>query len=172
MRLYKYDYINSNMLNFKERPDNLLLVTAVLILVASFFAFDKTLDIHLSDTYFIIAMPHLFWAIIVLLLIFSILYLLTNRFLFSKVLIWTQIILTVATSIFFVAISFYSNNYYQGLAGMPRRYVDYSSWNRLILYNDLTKGVLLALLLMTFGFLIYIVNLIVGLFKKLWPGHL
>ncbi len=155
-----------SMFNFKERPYDLLVVTAVLILIASFFVFDQTLDIHLHDTYFIIVMPHLFWATILLLLIFWTLYLLTKRFLFSKLLIWTQIILTVGTSVFLVAISFYSNNYYQGLAGIPRRYYDFSSWNTLLLHNNLTKGVLMAPILMTLGLLIYIVNLVVGLFKN------
>jgi len=116
-------------------------------------------------------MEYLFWAIIILLLILWALYLLTNRFLFSKVLIWTHIILTVTTSVFLMAISFYSNDYYKGLAGMPRRYYDYNSWDTFILYNNLTKGVLVTFLLMSLGLCAYIINLIIGLFKNFAAGH-
>ncbi|MEO6330832.1 MAG: hypothetical protein ABIO55_17990 [Ginsengibacter sp.] len=158
--------INSDMFKYKERPYNLLLLTAVLILIASFFAFDKTLDIHLHDTYFIITMAHSFWIIIILLLIFWTLYLLTKRFLFSKILTWLNVILIVATSVFLVTISFYSNNYYNGLAGMPRRYYDYRSWNNFGFYDNLTKGVLVTILLLVLGLSIFIVNLIMGLFIK------
>src|SRR5687767_13087330 len=113
------------MFNFKERPYNLLLLTSLGILIASFFAFGRTFDIHLHDTYFIIAIAPLFWVTVFLLLIIWSLYLLTKQFLFSKILTWIHIILTVATSVFLVGISFYSNDSYKGLAGMPRRYFDY-----------------------------------------------
>ena len=159
-------FYNLNMFNYRERPYNLLLLTAVLILIASFFAFDYTLDIHIHDTYFIIAMTHLIWATIILLLIFWIIYLLTKHLLFSKFLTWVHIILTVLTSIFLVAFLFYPNNYYQGLGGMPRRYYDYSSLENLLRHNNLTKGVVISLLVLSLGLLTYIINFIVGLFKK------
>ncbi len=158
------------MFKFKERPYNLLLLTAVLILIASFFAFDQTFDIHLHDTYFIITTTHSFWVIIILLLIFWTLYLLTKRFLFSKVLTWLNVVILVATSVFLVVISFYSNSYYNGLAGMPRRYYDYNSWDTFILYNNMTKGVLVTILLLILGQIIFIVNIVIGLFKK-YTGH-
>jgi len=125
--------INSIIFNFKKRPYNLLLLTALCILVASFFALDQTFDIHLHDTYFIIAIAHLFWATGILLIILWILYILTRHFLFSKVWIWIHIILTVATSVFLVGLSFYSNDYYKGLAGKPRHYYEYGNWDSFLL---------------------------------------
>ena len=154
------------MFQFKDRPYNLLLLTAVLILIASFFASDQTLDFHLHDTYYIIATAHSFWIIIILLLIFRTLYLLTKCILFSKVLTWLNVVLLVVTSIFLVTISFYSNNYHNGLGGMPRRYYDYSSWNNFEFYDNLTKGVLVNILLLISGLIIFIINLAIGLFKK------
>jgi cytochrome c oxidase subunit I len=158
------------MFQFKKRPYNLLLLTAVIILIASFFTFNHTIDIHFNDTYFIIATKLSFWIIIILLLIFWILYLLAKSILFSKVLTWINVILLVVTSIFFVAICFYSNYFYVGLAGMPRRYYDYNSWNTLTFYNNLTKGVLVTILLDILGLIIFIINLVLGLFKK-YKGH-
>jgi len=159
------------MFNFKDRPYNLLLVTAVLILIASFFAFDQTLDIYLHDTLYVIAMTHIFWTTIILLLIFWTLYSLTKRFLFSKILTWTHIILAIVTSIFLVTISFYSNTYYQGLAGMPRRYFDVDSWEAFKWYNNLTKGILIVIPLMTLGLITYVINFAVGLLKTSAVGH-
>ena len=159
------------MFNFKDRPYNLLLLTAVLILIASFFAFDQTFDIHLHDTMFVIAMTHLFWATIILLLIFWTLYLLTKRFLFSKILTWTHIVLTIAASMILMTISFYSNSFYQELAGMPRRYFDIDGSETFKWYNILTKGTLIVILLMTLGLLIYIINFAVGLLKNSAVRH-
>ena len=39
--------ITTSMLNFKDRPYNLLLLTVVLVLISSSFAFEQTIDIHL-----------------------------------------------------------------------------------------------------------------------------
>jgi cytochrome c oxidase subunit I len=160
------NYYSINMFQFNKRPYNLLLLTAVIILIASFFAFDQTIDIHFNDTYFIIATKLSFWIIVILLLMFWILYLLVKRILFSKVLTWINVILLVVTSTFFVVISFYSNYFYEGLAGMPRRYYDYNSWNTLTFYNNLTKGVLVTILLVILGLIIFIINLVIGLVKK------
>jgi heme/copper-type cytochrome/quinol oxidase subunit 1 len=66
----------------------------------------------------------------------------------------------------FVAISFYSTNYYDGLAGMLRRYYNYSDWERSEGYNRLTKGVFAAMLLISIGLIAYVINLVVGLFKN------
>ena len=151
------------MFNFKKRPFNLLLLTSVLILIASFYVHHETFDIHLHDTYFIIGLPNLFYWTIIYLLALWMVCLLTYRFLFSKCLNWAHIILAIAASVLLLAVSIYSSHYYQGLAGMPRRYYDYGSWSALLKYDNLTKGLLIATLLFALGLLVQIVNLVVGL---------
>jgi len=151
------------MLNFKDRPYNLFLLTVVLVLISSSFAFEQTIDIHLHDTYFVISMVHFFWTTTILLLIFWALYSLTQRFLFSKILIWIHVVLTIASSILLVTISFTN---YQRLTGMPRRYFDVNNWNSFKWFDNLDKGVLIVILLMALGLITYSINLAVGLFKN------
>ena len=152
------------MFNFKKRPYCLLLLTAVLLLVASFFVHNQTLDMHLHDTYFIISMPLLFWPMILLLLLFWILYLFTERFLSSKVLMWVHIILMVLASVSLVGILFYSN--YQEEAGSPRQYYDFSNWESMAQFDGLARRIVVIFLAIFLGVIIYIINLFTGLIKR------
>ena len=152
------------MFNFKKRPYHLLLLTAILLFIATFFVNNQSLDMRLHDTYFIISFPHLFWQIIILLLIFWMLYLFTKRILFSKVLTWTHIVLLVLTSISLAGILFYSN--FQGIAGPTRRYYDFSNWETMAQPNGLARGIMVILLAIFLGVIIYIINLFAGLIKR------
>lgn len=154
------------MFNFKERPYNVLLLAAILILIASFFTSVQTIDIYIYDTIFVITIKHLFWIIITLLLMLWALYSLTKRFLFSKLLIWIHVMLSIIISLYLVSALFFAQNSNKGLAGIPRRYYDNETWIMIKYYSNLTEGVALALFILIAGVLIYIINLIVGLFKK------
>lgn len=153
------------MSSLKERPHNLLLLTALIILVFSFFGFDKQIDVHLHDTYFIIPMAFLFWAIIVVLILLWLVYSIAMPFLFARVLTWIHLTLTCVILIFLVIVFFYSHDYYTGLAGMPRRYYDYGDWNILMQYDNLTKTIFVTILIFIIGLLLFVINLIIGLFK-------
>jgi cytochrome c oxidase subunit 1 len=159
--------IDSKMPDFRKRPYHLLLLTALIILMASFFASNETLDIHLHDTYFIIALTNLFAGISVLLLILWLLYLFTSRLLFSNMLTWIHILSTTIAFLLLVVFSFYSNYYYEGLAGMPRRYPDYDHWRQLSSYNHLTTAVYIIFLVICLGVLVFVVNLFVGVIKAM-----
>lgn len=158
------------MFAYKERPYNLLLPTAVLILIASFLTFAKTSNMHLYDTYFVVSMTHSFWIIVMLLSLFWALYFLTRRLQLSNFLTWLNVILLIATSVSFVVLSLYFNTSYEGLGGMPRRYYDYTAWNNFDLYDTQTKGVVFATLSFTFALIIFIVSVVLGLLKK-HTGH-
>lgn len=155
------------MFNFKMRPYNLLLVTAVVIFIASLFTNGQSFDLHLHDTYFILSTATLFWVLDLILLFIWAVYALTYRFLFSKALAWIHILLGSASSLFLVAVSFYSNNFYENAGGMPRRYFEYSSWNNFEWHNYYSKGSMVVVLLMGLGILVYLINLAVGLSKKI-----
>lgn len=154
------------MFHIKKRPYNLILLTAILILIASFFTSDETVDFHLNDTYFIIPSQYLFWATTGLLMVLWIMYIVTHRFLFSKVLTWVHVIMTTLALVLLIGSSVYFNNYYEGLAGMPRHYYDYNNWNGIVLNNNLTNVVLTTFLIMSLGFFAFLINLIVGVFRN------
>lgn len=159
------------MFNLVKRPYHLLSLTAILVLIASFFAADRTLDLHMNDTYFVIAVTHVCWAVIILLFFFWILYLLTKPLLFSRVLTWTHILLTAAGSLVLLIIAFYADRYYrEGFAGMPRRYYDYSNLEAFISYisyDQLARSVLIVILLFVSGIIAYLANLTTGIIKKI-----
>ena len=155
------------MFKFRERPYNLLLLTAVIVSTASLFVFNKAFDFHVRDTYFVVTLSYLFWAVCLLLLLFWTVYLLTKRLLFSVTLTWAHVIATTSSLIIILIVSLLGTNSYNGLAGMSRRYYDYDSWNTFILYNNQAKGILVAFLLILVGQLAYVTNLIVGIVKRL-----
>lgn len=155
------------MFNFKERPYNLLLLTAILILIASFFTSGQILDIHLHDTMFVITIEYVFGLLIILLLLFWILHWATRRFLFSKALIWIHVIASALSSLFLAVALLYAEDRNKELAGMPRRYIDKEDWQMAGNPDYLRDGMTIAVLLLIAGFLIYFINLIMGLVKKL-----
>ena len=75
--------------------NKLLLLTGLLLILISFFLSKKTLDIHVHDTYYVIALNHVCWALAVLLLLFSLLYWWTNNMLFSTTLTWIHVAATI-----------------------------------------------------------------------------
>lgn len=155
------------MFSLKKHPYNLLLFTAILILLTSFFTADNTLDIHLHDTFIIFNLKQSLWIFIIALLLFWLLNLFTKRFLISKLLTNLHVLFLTGASLAYMIISFYAKNNYNGLGGMPRRYYDHSSWNNFSMYTNLSNIILLSALLFALGILLYLVNLITGIIKKL-----
>ncbi len=155
------------MFSLKKHPHNLLLFTAILILLTSFFTADNTLDIHLHDTFIIFNLKQSLWIFIIALILFWLLNLFTKRFLFSKLLTRLHVLFLTGASLAYMVISFYAKNNYNGLGGMPRRYYDHSGWNNFSRYANLSNIILLLALLFALGILLYLVNLITGIIKKL-----
>ncbi len=155
------------MFSLKKHPYNLLLLTAILLFPVSFFTADNTLDIHLHDTFIILNLKQSLWIFIIVLLLFWLLNLFSKHFLFSKLLTRLHVVFLAVASLALVVISFYAKNYYNGLGGMPRRYYDYGSWNNIIRYANLSNIILITVLVFVLGMLMYLVNLIIGVFKKL-----
>ena len=149
----------------KQKPYNLLLLTGLIFVLTSFFVLNQnnSVDIHLYDTFFVIAHTHFFWLLASLSLFVWTLYLLTNKILFSKALTWTHVIITILTLILF-AFTLYIGDSLSNLK--PRRYYDYSSWNSFDIYDKYTKAIGITLSILIFGQVIFIINFIAGLFKR------
>jgi cytochrome c oxidase subunit I len=149
----------------KQKPYNLLLLTGLIFVLASFFVLNQnnSVDIHLHDTYFVIAHAHIFWLLAILALLVWTLYLAANKFLFSKALTWAHVIVTILTLILF-ALTLYVGDSLSNLK--PRRYYDYSSWNSFGAYGKYTKAIGITLSILISGQIIFLINFIAGLFKR------
>jgi cytochrome c oxidase subunit I len=148
-----------SLLRSWKKPHAFLFLAAVLLIIASFFS-EASIDIHLHDTYFIIANRHLYWAIALLLLILALLYRALRNILFSKILTWLHIIVTLAG--FLAALM---PVHYQGFAGSPRRYYDYSAWESYKQFGQLNQFVSVAVVLFFFAQFLFPLHILLGLFR-------
>ena len=150
----------------KTRPYNLLAWTGLIFAIIALLVLkqDSTIDIHLHDTYFVLAEKHIFFLFTILLLIVWILYLLTKRFLLSNILTWTHVMITILTFILFAQIFYMGHT----LPNLPRQYNDFSSGNFYSPFDTpYRKAIGIIVKILLFGQFIYIVNLIGGIFKRL-----
>jgi heme/copper-type cytochrome/quinol oxidase subunit 1 len=155
----------SHTLQMNQKPYNLLLLTGLIFVLASFFLLNQnnSVDVHIHDTYFVIAHAHIFWFLAILSLLVWTLYFLTNKFLFSKTLTWAHIIITILTLILFVFTLYFGDS----LSNLkPRRYYDHSSLNSFGAADKYTKAIGRTLSILIFGQIIFIINFIAGLFKR------
>lgn len=149
----------------KQKPYNLFLLTAFIFVLTSFFVLSQnnSVDIHLHDTYFVVAHTHVFWLLAILALFVWTLYLLTNKILYSKALTWTHVIITILTLLLFGLILSFGDSF---MNPTPRRYYDYSNWNSFNNYTTFTKAIGITISVLLFGQFIFVINFVVGLFKR------
>jgi heme/copper-type cytochrome/quinol oxidase subunit 1 len=151
-------------MQFRQKPYNLFLLAIGLVLIVGLVTYKSTIDIHLHDTYYILPLTILTWIPTIILLLFWLLYSVTKTYLWSKMLIWTHVLLTIIISLVIVASPYLSGYSNAGLPGAPRRYYDHGELNRLHVFNNLSDIVVLAALILIAGQVLYIINLIAGLF--------
>ncbi len=142
----------SSKLLFK--PFHLFLVFGILSLIAGFFVSDGSIDIHTHDTYYIISNQVIFWTITAILLLLWMIYLLVERILFSKLLTWMHVLLTI-TAIILLTLNPFS---FQGFAGGVKNYQ--SSWET---FSALNRLLSFAVIVCIASQAILIVNIILGL---------
>jgi heme/copper-type cytochrome/quinol oxidase subunit 1 len=123
----------------------------------------SVIDLHLHDAYFVIAHAHIFGLLALLTMLMWTLYLLTNKILYSKSLMWTHIIITILTIATFTSIVIWGDKV---LNPKPSRYIDYASWDSLKMYSVLNNTIVTAILVLIFGQLLFVINFIGGLFKR------
>jgi len=149
----------------KQRPHHLLLLTAVTFVLISFFVLNQNhvIDIHFHDTFFVIAPTYVFWLLAVLALFIWAPYLVTEKIMFSKVLTWTHVTITMLTLILFAMTLYFGENV---SSLQPRHYYDYSTSNSFNGDDKYTKpiGILISILL--YGQIIFAINFIAGLSKR------
>ena len=150
-------------MQFKARPYNLFLLTGLVLILISFFTTTQTLDLHLHDTYFVISLTYIFGLLAIASLILWGIYLLTFRFLFSKKLTWTHIIITILTVIVFGTIVLIGDKLATPTTGP---YYDFSTWESYGRYRQYSTALVFVLGLLLLGQFIYVLNLILGVLKR------
>ena len=89
--------MKSNKLQIRNKPYHLLLLTGLILVFTSVFFYDRnsTVDLHVLDTYFVIAHAHILWLLAIMASAVWIIYLLTKKILYSKALTWSHVIITL-----------------------------------------------------------------------------
>jgi heme/copper-type cytochrome/quinol oxidase subunit 1 len=82
--------------------------------------------------------------------------------LYSKTLTWIHVLITIVTFGLFALILFFGEGF---LNPMPRRYYEFSKWNSSG-YNSFVITIAISIFVLLLGQIIFVVNLIAGLFKR------
>lgn len=157
--------LSVNML-LKRQAHYILLLTAILLLVSSLLVSDsgKSVDVHLHDAYFVMAHVHIVAILGILVLAIWILYLSTGKLRYSKLLTRIHVGLS-SLSLIALSISLLSGN---GDASLARnRHYDAGGMNWLQDCSLSVKVAIVAVLLFLLVQFVYIINLFVGIVKKL-----
>lgn len=149
-------------MKIKSQPYQLLIPIFVFILLLSLLKSPQaTFDIHLHDTYFVIAVRFILLIFAVFTIVVWGIYSLTNKLLLSSIFTWIHIAITIITVVTLVSVIFWSG-IVPGPA-LPRRYVDWSEFDAFATINRLVAITAIVLL---FSPLLYIINLVLGLLLK------
>ena len=145
-------------MNLLSKPYHLFALAAVLLIMLSFIPANYPMDLPVQGASYILSYADTLRAIAMLLLLFWILYMITFRFLFSTVLIWLHIVITLLllTLIVFLFFRFSVEN-------IPDEIKDLSF--QAGLNPRMVVAVLIMLLLITQ--LTYIINLFLGVVRRM-----
>lgn len=150
-----------------RRPFNLLLLTAVLLFLISLGILKKNevVDIHLHDTYFVIAKGQVFRLLTAVGLVVWALYLFTNALMYSKLLSWIHVIITILTLLLLAGMLLFDDTL---INPEPRQYYDVSPWKDVNPSMGLRNTVGLIIILLLPAQLIFVFNIFSGLFIKVF----
>lgn len=140
----------------------LLLTGLVLVLTSFFMNQNRTFDIYIHDTYYVINQGHVFLFLAFIISVLWALYLVARKILYSKSLTWIHVIITLVTLLLlFFLLNFGSNI----LNPSSKRYLDANNqtFNMDEQYTGWIAYIIIALIL---GQVTFIVNLIIGIVKR------
>ena len=129
------------------------------------FLGNSALDIHLHDTYFVVAHFHIVMGVSAFFGMFAGVYhwfpKMFGRFM-NNTLGYIHFFMT-----FIGAYLIFWPMHYEGIAGMPRRYYDYSAWQSFKQFNGLNAFISVVVILVFFAQLLFVVNF----FTSIWRGR-
>lgn len=135
------------------RSFHLLLICAILLILLSLFiAENKTLDLHLTDTYLVLSGVHILRTLALFLILVWLLYRFTQSFLFSAILARLHIFITLMATVCITFFLFYHAAQLKGAIDIT------GTGFRLIIPVFIVSTILSQLL--------YIINLLLGVLRK------
>lgn len=146
--------------NILQRPSRLFLLAAVLTFAISLLFWNKEVDIHISDTIYILPVSYLLWPIVGCFMIFFLLYQWLNKFLPLKIFAWIHVILTLGT-LLGAFIFFYRQHQIMPLINIPIRGI--TANDILEPYRDQMFPYRVIAFLLTNAQVVFIFHLIYGL---------
>ncbi|RPD38417.1 hypothetical protein [Chitinophaga barathri] len=152
-------------MKYLSRPDiQLLIIAAIVVILGQLQVANSAIDIHLHDTYFVIALSHLAWAYAIFLVMEAGLYTTTSWFRQWRWLQIFHIFSLVLLPLTFIVMSGY---HYEPEPGMPRRYFDYNNYSELAVMRlqFLPWFVTASLLIFLAGQIGFVVNIVAGFFR-------
>lgn len=153
----------------KRKPHHLFLVTGLILGLMSFWGSgqSKLFDIRLHDTYFVFAYTQLLGLLAILALFVWSLYLFANKILYSRALTWIHVITTVIPLLVFALIFIFSECFTNVIQMQYRGDTGPDSFDG---YKLFTIGLCMTIVVLLLGQLVFIVNFIAGIFKRLANG--
>jgi heme/copper-type cytochrome/quinol oxidase subunit 1 len=134
-----------------------------LVLASFTLTQDRTIDIHLHDTYYVIAQGHVFIFLAFIVWFLWFLYLLTRKVLYSKTLTWIHVVTTLLTLLFLLSLLNFGGDIFNLSS---RRYLDASNWTTFNRYEQGMRRIAYTLIVLLLGQIVFVVNLIVGIIKS------
>ncbi|HEY1201882.1 MAG TPA: cbb3-type cytochrome c oxidase subunit I [Niastella sp.] len=153
--------------NIKFTPGMLFALGFVSLFISGgltgIFLGNSTLDIHLHDTYFVIAHFHIVMGVSAFFGMFAGIYhwfpKMYGRYM-NNTLAFIHFWVTLAG-----AYLIFWPMHYEGLAGMPRRYLDYSNWASFNQFGDLNKFISTVAIIVFAIQLLFVFNFFYSIFK-------
>lgn len=149
-------------MKFIFQPYNLLGIAGLISLVLSFLFAKKSISIHLSDTYYVIASGTIFQVFTALLFFFFVVYRLTGHFLFSDWFSWVHITITLLAMIVIAILPFLAET----LNNAKPSYTGLKKWTNIDSFDKVSKTIVIASLGLMIAQLIYIANIAGGFIKR------
>jgi cytochrome c oxidase subunit 1 len=155
--------------NIKFTPGMLFAIGFVSLFISGgltgIFLGNSTLDIHLHDTYFVIAHFHIVMGVASFFGMFAGIYHWFPK-MYGRYMNNTMAYIHFWVTLVGAYLIFWPMHY-QGLAGMPRRYLDYSNWSSFNQFGDLNKFISTVAMVVFAVQLLFVFNF----FYSIWKGR-